>query len=68
MTLGPSDIVRSAFFLLTCVQIIKGPEFVEFLSLFNDFWKYLGGHLAPSSPCSILMETPIPSKLMVKMI
>jgi len=38
-----------------------GPMFVIFLSLSNDLQKYSGGHLAPSSHCSILIETTIGS-------
>jgi hypothetical protein len=36
-----------------------GPEFVNFLSLLNYFHKYLVGQIAPSSYCSILIETPL---------
>ncbi len=37
-----------------------GPVFVNFFSLSTDFWKYLWGHLAPSSHCTILIETTHP--------
>ncbi len=39
-----------------------GPKVVKFLSLSKDFQKYLKGHLAPSSHCSILIETPMAGK------
>jgi hypothetical protein len=40
----------------------KLESFVKFLSLSTDFQKHLGGHLAPSSHCSILIETPLVSE------
>jgi hypothetical protein len=44
------------------MKIFAGPEFVKFLSLHNDFKKFLGGHLGLSSHCSILSETPMAGK------
>ncbi len=35
---------------------------VKFLSSSNEFQRYLVGHLAPSSHCSILIETPLASE------
>ncbi len=43
---------------VTKTLIFIGSEFANFLCLSNDFQEYLSDHLAPSSHCSILIETP----------
>jgi len=51
-------------YILTGYELIFNviPEFVKFFNLWDDLQKYLGGHLAPSSHCSILIVTPLVSK------
>jgi hypothetical protein len=39
-----------------------GLRFVKFLSLSNDFQKYIGGHPAPSGHSGILIETCLSGK------
>jgi len=35
---------------------VMGPWFIKFLSIANDFQKYIGVHLTPSSHCIIIKQ------------
>ncbi len=38
---------------MPCSRNPLGPEFIKFMSSSNDFYNHYGGHLAPSSYCTI---------------